>query len=730
MSSRSAWAPPHLALPTLALLSLLLAIPGEAKRKKKETFEGTSDVLLVEVPVNVTSRQGEPLRALGPESFEVYDEGQRQQITGFEMVDLDTLEATNLIERRRIEAELGDSGRRNFLLFFDFSFSSPTAVVKAKRAAKEFVLSSLHPTDLAGIAIYSLERGPQLLVTFTPDRAQLARALDSFGSPQLLGLARSDPLRFMLATPNEGDGALSSGGRLSGGGLDVREGQEGALLTNLDVIAKQMDKSNKAYEGRRITAWSSAMKDLARILASVQGRKHILYFSEGFDGRLLLGREPDPEDPQVQQDSLNVQFGAHWMVNSDDIYGNAGLQGDVERMLEEFRRADCVIHAIDIGGLGDDSVAARRAGRVGRDALFYLADSTGGDLYENANDFVSQLQQALKRTSVTYFLSFQPEDLVSDGSYHRLKIKTKEPKARLSHRAGYYAPRPFQDLHPLEKSLLASDAIASAEPSTDIGMSILAAPFKAGHGAYLPVIIEARGQDLLTEWRSNRLDVEIYAYATTLEGEMRGFFSDQVGINLDQARENLASHGLKYYGHLDLEPGEYLLRVLVRNAGNGRTGVSTTAVSVPSFGEDPLVVLPPFFLDENPGWILARHQREGSQRDTVVYPFTLNGEPYVPPAFPALASRQEKELCLVTYNLGQEPPRIEGSILAQDGSLVEGGQVDVMERTITGITGLDRHHLRFQAPGLATGDYTLLVAVTDPGTGNTETGTIAFSVRN
>jgi VWFA-related protein len=714
----------------MLLATLFLSSPSEAKKRKKETFEGSSEVTVVEVPVNVTNRQGEPIRDLSAADFELYDQGQRQDITDFEIIDLKDLNPQSLLEERQMETDLGESGRRHFLLFFDFSFSSPTAVVKAQRAAEEFVLNSLHPTDLAGIAIYTLERGPQLLVTFTPDRAQLARALNSFGTPQMLGYARSDPLRFMLANPTEGGGALSSGGRLDSSAPNVTFGQEGPLLTNLAIFAKQIDKSNKAYEGSRITAWSSAMKDLARILASVKGRKHILYFSEGFDGRLLLGREPDPEDPQVQQDALNIQFGSHWMVNSDDIYGNASLQGDVDRMLEEFRRADCVIQALDIGGLGDDSVADRRAGKVGRDALFYIADSTGGDLYENANDFVGQLDKALERTSLTYLLSFQPKGLASDGSYRRLKIKLKGPKARLSHRAGYYAPRPFQDLHPLEKSLLASNAIASATAQTDIGLKVLAAPFRANdHRAYLPVIIEAQGKDLLAGWQSNRLDVEIYAYATTLQGEMRGFFSDRVGIHLDQARTSLEEQGLKYYGHLDLSPGEYLLRVLVRNAGNGRTGVSLSPLSIPAFGETPLVVLPPFFVEEDPDWILVRHQGEQTQRDTIVYPFTLEGDPYVPAAAPVLSRKKLANLCLVTYNLGQEPT-ILGQVIDTEGRALPEARVEVIERTVTGIIGLDRHRLSLQTRDLPSGAYTLQVAVTDQGTGKTETSAIPFSVFN
>ena len=160
----------------------------------------------------------------------------------------------------------------------------------------------------------------------------------------------------------------------------LARGTDESVQAYLQVIANEMDKQEKHYERGRVSAWISSLGDMAKMLSSVGGRKHVVLFSEGFDGRLMLGRGPDAFDPKAQLDRLAISSGAHWFVDTDDIYGNTALQNYVARMMAEFRRADCIIQAVDISGLGSESAEDRRAKTTGQDALFYMANETGGTL--------------------------------------------------------------------------------------------------------------------------------------------------------------------------------------------------------------------------------------------------------------------------------------------------------------------------------------------------------------
>ncbi len=89
---------PSLRLLLLLLVPLpLLAAPAKAPardpvRDQTPSFEGVSQVVAVEVPVNVVDRDGSPVRGLTAADFEVFDDGEPQKVSSFEVVDLKTLD--------------------------------------------------------------------------------------------------------------------------------------------------------------------------------------------------------------------------------------------------------------------------------------------------------------------------------------------------------------------------------------------------------------------------------------------------------------------------------------------------------------------------------------------------------------------------------------------------------------------------------------------------------------
>ena len=168
--------------------------------------------------------------------------------------------------------------------------------------------------------------------------------------------------------------------------------------------------------------------------------------------------------------------------------------------------------------------------------------------------------------------------------------------------------------------------------------------------------------------------------------------------------------------------------MLVRNATSGRTGVQTVAVTVPAYAEAQPSLLPPFFMEERQKWSMVREKAVADVKGSVVYPFTVSGEPYVPAARPVLTGEKTARLCLVAYNLGKGDLAVQGEVLAADGKTSPLGKLSGVERTATGIPGLDKLVATFDPKGLTAGDYVLRVVVTDPATGYKPMNSLPFQV--
>lgn len=713
---------------------LALAVPAVAPAAEK-TFSDSTDVVAVEVPVQVL-RDGEPVRDLKADDFEVYEGRHRLPVTGFEVLDLNAVPAqpeTGFKKAKPVAA------RRHFLLLFDLGFSSPKAIAQAREAAADLV-KDLHPVDLVAVASYTPSKGPQLLLGFTADKDQIAKALDMLGQPQMFDRV-PDPLRLVLNSGGFGGSGGGGGGGPRGGGgggggggraAERKEALENAFGEGdtpfLSAISGPMNASERAVRQRAVTAMTRGYADLAKAMSGLYGRKYVVLFSEGFDSSLFQGTAN--VDEQLSMAAASTE-GAIWGVDSEQRYGSTKTTNDLEKMLEEFRRGDCVVQTVDIGGLRERG-GAESQWVGGRDSLFAIADGTGGELYENFNDLSAAMSQMLNRTSVTYVLAFQPEGLKRDGSYHRLRVELKNaPKGtRLVHRPGYYAPRPYGEQSGTEKMLQAAQQVmAGTEGKSGIPVSVLAAPFAAAGGqAYVPVLLEVPGPALLAGQPAGQpLPAEIYVYAMDSAGAVKDFVSQTIGLDLAKVETALRQSGLKFFGHLDLAPGDYSVRVLVRNGATGAAGLEVATVHVPSFAAADPVLLPALFPEPAGKWLIVREAvKEGDPQ--VPYPFMAGEQPYIPASKPVLGPGEEAAVSLVGYHLKDGDLQAEAKVLTADGQDAGNAELRVVKRFGRGADGADRVSAALKTPGLQPGDYLLMVILTDP-TGSSETSVTPFVVR-
>lgn len=706
------------------LVSIGPCASSAALAQSKSPVAESATVTAIEIPVNVIGRDGKPVAGLTAKDFELTDEGKKQEISAVDVVDL----------RSRPAAEIPAPARRHWLLVFDLSYSSARGLARARDGAAEFVRTATSESDLVGVATLSAETGWKLLLNFTRDRQQLAAAVAAVGATGA-GASRTDPLAFAFVVPGaEGNAAVGGGANASA----VRE-------TTADVQRSVQTASDNRERGR-VAQFMTTLGSVARALDSVRGRKHVLFFSEGFESRLLGGSDaPRPmagaevaAGPTTDTANEQVLRGQTWKIDNDSRFGSSATRNTVGDALAVFRRSDTVLHAVDITGVkSDSSDASNRKGASGRDTLFTMARETDGELVADANQLSGELAKVADRTGLVYVLVYQPKNLSKPGSFHALRVRVTAPGARVSARAGYYEPRPFTALSPLERMLSTGDVLTSGAENS-LALSLLAAPFASGAGrALVPVVLEVPGRELLASASASvqQDSIQLYAYVTNAAGTLVDYRSSDVALDLAKARASLEAGGIKYYGAFSLAPGDYSVRAVARSTATGRTGIATATLVVPPIPGGPAVVLPPLFEDAAARWVMVRAPQAAGGAEPAEYPFVLGGESFVPAAAPVLDAGTEVKIAVVTFNYPSGPEGGKPPALALSPAILGNGRAwPVTGFRLLGQSGVEKSGARkillaFKPDGLPPGKYRLKLGVSEATSGATADGMAGFEVR-
>jgi VWFA-related protein len=668
----------------------VLALSGNS-----HVYHENAEVSLVEVPVNVFGRDGKPVRGLTAEDFVLKDDGRPQKILSVDIFDL---------ARRRsvsgLPEDLPSAARRHFLLLFDFSFATPNEIVRSRQASLRFVSSAMEPDDLAAVGTASVEQGTRLLVNFTSDRRQLAAAIRSVGLPQVVDQAR-DPLAFAFVLP--GDPFAAKVVPVE----EFREGNASEFAASSKIFSMMAQQTADHFSEGRVERQLIGMGSLGQALDAVEGRKHVVYFSEGFDGRLLYGNMLRKSEENIA-DNNAMMAGQIWTVDLDRRYSNSSLGGRLNEAMELFRRSDCTIYPIDIAGLRDEGDANFGPVSYGRESLFAIASATGGEVIENSNDIDKQIRRILDRTSITYVLSFQPSHSEPDKQkFHNLAVSVRAPHARVSARSGYFETRGFAAMSPLERVLSTADLIVSERSPGTIPFRVAALPLAGDSVDPVPVLVAVPAKFFTSLSGQNQISLAIYAYVSQPDGTLADYFTRTVLVDLAQHSAALASGGLNYLSLCHLVPGSYVLRVLVRDEHSGRYGFLSQPLRVPDFEESGFEVLSPVFLDALAGGL---NLRDSGSDPILPGLFAIGGEKYVPKLYPDVSLNSHIRICLIIHRkssvLEGAPFQMEAECLdAENGKFP--ARVKLLGRTPPDANGMIKLLLDLDTTGLAAGSYSI-----------------------
>jgi VWFA-related protein len=605
--------------PAILLLTLipLLAVG--------QTFEEKVTVSYIEVPVTVL-RDGKPVRGLTKENFAVSDDGGKRVIESFEAVDFASSEATTTL------SPLNPASRRNFLLLFDLSYSNPTAIGRAQAAARSFISRSIGGRDLVSIGVVDVDRGFRFVTAFTTDRETLISAI-------------ADPKNFRTNDPLQISGTSTlEASPHNAAGLGEKES---VALEDIRDFGREADRLGDSHKRTRVRREVEMLSSVARALQKLAGRKHLVLLSEGFDPRLVTGRDVAEETEEQEEENRAITHGEMWKVDSDKRFGSPDSMKSIDLMAEAFRKADVVLHAVDIQG-----VRVRNEVRGGttfnsNGGLFLLADATGGTVFRNSNDISAEFDRLTRQHEVVYVLGFHVP-VSRPGQFHDLKVKlVNVPGARAQHRGGYYDPGTESTI---ERALTTAEVIVNDIPQDAIRMAALAASFPTDRpAAQVPVVLEIDGAGVVQAAKKGIATADIFIYAFDESGVVRDSLFQRVVLELAKVGDRLGGNGIRFYGTLNLPPGRYAIKNLVHILESDAKGFRRVDLNVPKAGD--VAVVRPLFFQAADDWVMIKASRD---KPGMPYPFMIGGETFIPAARATLRKGEPRLFALFVYNADPE----------------------------------------------------------------------------
>ena len=497
-----------------------LAAPALAQVRETTTVE------VVEVPVYV-SANGAPVGGLTKDNFELFINGKRQAIDYFDVTDYATLSPEQSHDVRQ---------RRLYMLVFDL-LSPANALRRARKAALEFI-DGVAPNETIGISTFNVD-GLKVVLPFSRDRAAVERAIRQLDLSNV-----NDPLHLTVGPAERGNNDGWNG--------RLRDPMADSSLFNPEHTVAAVAEDEVAF-----------LTDLADRLAGMEGQKHVVLLSAGFDSFALHGVR-DRATPG------DVRFGSvdDWRHGRGAPMANMALIREIDGLHAAYAAAGVFLDAIDIGGL------RYFQSTLSNDSLYTLVHDTGGRVIDRRNDLTQAMQTLTEFSRVVYTLGFRAVNTGRDENKIRVNLVNVSRGLQASYRRTYKSGGAQIDTGDM---LLLADIIQNDIPQNGVTANVTASP--NARGADVEVVLP--GRELLAHAGGGVIGAKVMLYVMSGRGVV-AFKIKRLDIDISKAEAGLREGPVHVRGAFELPPGNYAAKVVVRMDTTGALGFGRADVVIPS----------------------------------------------------------------------------------------------------------------------------------------------------
>jgi VWFA-related protein len=667
--------------------------PPETKKAAKGAINMNVD--LVQIDASVSDKNGNAIKGLKLDNFQLSEEGKAQKLTALDYFDVEKIETAEKDTSEPITIDLKTANdpeklrpivreHRMMVLFFDLTSMAPEDLLRCTDGAMKYLKEQMTPADL--VAIVSFGTQFKINVDFTNNKEQLEHAV------------------YVIANPGKESMLAAQAASAS----DTVSADDMSAFTADDTEFNIFNTDNKLY----------ALEALSGLLGGIPGKKAVIEFTGGIT--------------QTGEENRSAVQAATDAANKNDV---TVYQYDARGLMTDVPGGDASTGAsTGTSSFSGATVLSQVNSReTSRDTLSTLAQDTGGKMFSDVNDFSAAFKTVQDDTTGYYLLSYYSSNTKRDGRYRPVTVKlVNVPGARIKHREGYYAPKDFGIYNTQDREKQLDDAMASEVAVTELPIALDTGEFHMGNNQiFVPISVKLASSALQFAKKNGKHEAKfdfLYELRDVATKRIAGSQRDTMTVSLDSGLQAIV-----YQGGILVGPGHYKLKFLARDNDSGRMGTFEQDLTLQP-AQSNVLQLSSVMLSSQianvPSKSAVHKQSFGDDAKMKDSPLDVNGQRIVPSVTRVFTSDQMLYVFFQAYapaktdlsNLRAGLVFFRNGQRSDDTPVVEPAEVDAKTHTVS-------FRISLPLDKLPTGRYTVQTVVVEAGGTQAAFGRNFFALR-
>ncbi len=570
--------------------------PPQAQQPRSESFSAGATAVLVDVVVR--NKHGKPMVDLAASDFEILEDGVRQTVGSFSVVEraggigikVGRRVSAPPSETENASAASGASAETDHpTVAIVFDALQPEALEMAQRAALSYL--PLSGDSDARVGVFTADPALRVMQSYTDNIALARRAVTSLNAAPTakkeMEAERRQALNQRLVSLDAlGVGGDSTAFSPAGGASNATAAQAIVEQQMTELELRMLRTFETLDRDQRGFGSASALLSVIQSLSVLPGRKTLVYLSEGLPASPTMQARLDTLVSTANRANVSI-----YTIDAAGLRAKSALnetRKEIDAAGQERLRQTSVSRDPTDGPM--TRMVERTEDLMRLDphtGLSRLAEDTGGFLIRDTNDMSSAFRRIDEDNKFHYLLTYSPSNTETDGKFRTIQVKVKRDGAQVFARKGYLALRkPASSFLSYEAEALSK--LDHGKPPNAFPVSATGFVFPEPKGnAAVPIIVQVRTADLFFQVDQARgtytAQAAIVAHIKNAAGKPVHTLSQQYLLTGASKDVDAARAGeILFYRQPELAPGVYNLEVIVNDSLGQKASARLSTLTVPA----------------------------------------------------------------------------------------------------------------------------------------------------